>query len=295
MTNNKKNGNDSFNIDEKKQNEITDYWTPERRKKAIPYPIPTVTKKEKDKLKKKNHSFEERIESIESYIPDSKSESDTSDGEPTNANVKERPFWNGGKLFFTGSDGKDYVGSAQFCGQNNILLTAAHCIRDSETGEWYKNVRFYRAYNNGGGQHVKVAQLTTKSAWVTGVKEVNFQYDYSFLVTSTKSGAGWLGWKTGIPYSNWTAIGYPINYGSCKYMQKVVGTKGKGSGGVIEMLGNPMTNGCSGGAWIGDLTIPHVGGNYAIGLNSYTIHDGNIWGPLFDSGFSDLYYYAISL
>lgn len=292
MKGQKTNENESVTFEKSELDQIESYWTEERMEKALPHPSPEVSKEELDKLKGK-FKTSGVIESVEGYD----SELGLLTGTPEKANVKERPFWNGGKIFFTKPDGKDYVGSAQFCGDAYIVLTAAHCIRDNKTGEWYKNVLFKRAYSNGGGQKVKIKTLATKSAWYNGSDSKPYDVDYGFLVATTKSGAGWLGWKTLIPYSNWTAIGYPTNYGNTKYMQKVTGSKGSASSGIVEMLGNPMISGCSGGAWIGDLTTPHVGGNYAIGLNSfhYTSEPENEWSPLFDSGFSSLYYYALGL
>ena len=58
-----------------------------------------------------------------------------------------------------------------------------------------------------------------------------------------------------------------------------------------------MAGGSSGGAWIGDLTTPHAGGNYAIGLNSFHITDepDNEWSLYFDSSVIKLYNYASGL
>ena len=78
-------------------------------------------------------------------------------------------------------------------------------------------------------------------------------------------------------------------------MQQVVGTKGLESRGRVQMLDNPFKHGASGGAWIGELTTSHVGGNYAIGLNSFILasQPDKMWSPLFDSKFVDLYHYAV--
>ncbi len=292
MKEQKSNGNESISLEASELKQLDSYWTDERMEKAIPLPSPKISKEELDRLKEK-FKANGIIESVEGY----NAELESVAGTPEKANVKERPFWNGGKLYFTKPDGKDYVGSAEFCGDAHIVLTAAHCIRDNKTGEWYKNVVFKRAYDNGGGQKVEIKILTSKSAWHNGSGDKPYEVDYSFLVAKTKSGAGWLGWKTSIPYSNWTSIGYPKNYGKTKYMQKVTGSKGKVSGGVVEMLDNAMNGGSSGGAWIGDLTTSPVGGNYAIGLNSfhYDAAPGNEWSPLFDDKFSNLYYYALGL
>ena len=56
-----------------------------------------------------------------------------------------------------------------------------------------------------------------------------------------------------------------------------------------------MLGGSSGGAWIGDLTTPHVGGNYAIGLNSfgYDSQPNNMYGPLYDQSTYNLLVYVM--
>lgn len=67
-------------------------------------------------------------------------------------------------------------------------------------------------------------------------------------------------------------------------MYKVEGSKGKVANGLVEMKDNPFGHGASGGAWIGELTIPHVGVNYAIGLNSHSNHgDNSLYSPYFDA------------
>jgi hypothetical protein len=262
-----------------------EYWTEERLKTATPI---STMKVSDEQLKRLMKDSEENLQ-VKSKAIESAGQDITTTGVPERANVSERPFWNGGKLYFTKPNGKNYICSAQFTGQNNILLTAAHCVRDGNTGEFYKNFIFYRAYNNGGGQ--KVGWECAMAYYMWANPPMNFKYDYAFIHTNTTSGAGWLGMVTQIPFNSFTAIGYPENYGNNQYMYKVQGNKGSNSGGVVEMTGNPMRSGNSGGAWIGDLTTPHVGGNYAIGLNSFhnDAHPNSEFGPLFDDQTLSLY------
>ncbi len=265
------------------------YWTEEKMNKAIPLPLPEVSDEKLEELLKGNKESEKSNENQEIKSMEGAGAETMTPGVPVQANVSERPFWNGGKLFFTKPDGKDYSCTAEFVGQNNILLTAAHCVRDGETGAWYKNFIFRRAYSDGGGQ--KVGWSCAMAYYMWAKPPMNFKYDYAFIHTNAISGAGWLGWKTQIPYTSWTAIGYPQNYGSNQYMYKVDGDKGPISSGVVQMNNNPMNFGASGGSWIAELTTPHVGGNYAVGLNSFisTSNPGKMWGPLFDNEFVNLY------
>lgn len=261
-----------------------DYWTEERMANAVQMPLPELTQEDFSKFKYFPPKDQE-AKVIEPFAGDNANASDaelTADGTVTQADVSTRPFWNGGKLFFTTPDG-DASCTAQFVGSNRVLMTAAHCVMDATTGKWYTNFNFKRAYNNGGGQSVGWECMSVKSAWHDN-NQANYPYDYAFIYTDTNSGAGWLGFRTGIPYSNWTSIGYPINFYCGKRMGRVSGSKGSTGTGVVQMNNNPMYKGASGGAWIGDLNTPSSSGNYAIGLNSYATSDvTSLWGPIFDS------------
>ena len=283
--------NATFNTTSEAVSGDADYWTEERLKNAKPLPLPQITDEQFKTLTQELEKGERKKENVqiqEEGPKDNNQEKAATLGVPESANVNERPFWNGGKLYFTKPDG-DYICTAEFTGQNNILLTAAHCVRDGNTGQFYKNFRFYRAYNGGGGQYVGWTCAMAYYMWYT--PPMNFKYDYAFIHTDRTSGAGWLGWKTQIPYNTWTAIGYPQNSGNNQYMYKVVGDKGPIYNGIVQMNNNPFNGGASGGAWIGDLTTPYVGGNYAIGLNSFIRQSdpNKMWGPLFDNEWVNLY------
>lgn len=282
----------------KSAREIEEYWTEERMENAIPMPNPEISEEEFQRLintpQEEESKSQEESKSVESSFVGESEVIVYTAGVPTRANVNERPFWNGGKFFFTKPDGGNYVCSAEFVGSNRVIMTAAHCLRSKDTGEWYSNFLFRRAYENGGGQAVGWKCAALWSDWFVGSdKPYNWKRDYGFLYADRDSGAGWLGLRTHIPYSTWTAIGYPSNYGSNKYMYKVDGSKGTVGNGIVEMKDNPMRSGNSGGAWIGDLTTPHVGGNYAIGLNSFHGSDPTSeFGPYFDSNTFRLFEFA---
>lgn len=275
---------------------VEDYWTEERMKAAKPLDLPTLAPEQHRKLlqiplgpeaKEPPKVAEPGDGTAKGGAPSDPSPK----GAPAKANVRERPFWNGGKWFFTKASGGDYVCSAEFVGSKRVVMTAAHCVMDGATGQWHKNFKFVRAYDNGGGQSVGWDCMSVKTAWHTSGP--NYPYDYAFVYASSDSGAGWLGLMTDIPYSQFWAIGYPGNYDNGKYMYKVEGTKGTVSGGTVAMNGNPFGGGSSGGAWIGDLTTPVAAGNYAIGLNSYYVgHTDPMYSPYFDNVTFGLYEYV---
>lgn len=274
----------------KSARKIEEYWTAERMKNAIPMPNPEISEEEFQRLintpQEEESKSQEESKSVESsFVGESKVIVDTA-GVPTRANVNEFPFSSGGKFFFTKPGVGDYSCSAQFVGSRRVIMTAAHCLKNYETGKQYSNFLFRRAYNDGGGQPVGWECGALSADWIVGPNNPpNWPSDYGFLYASSDSDVGALGLKTNIPYSTWTAIGYPYNYGSNKYMYKVDGSKGTVSNGVVEMRDNPMRSGNSGGAWIGDLTTnPYPGANYAIGLNSFHREDPTSeFGPYFDN------------
>lgn len=272
---------------------IEAYWTEDRMNAARVVEMPELNEEQFQRLMRDATPqvvSEDTVQTIESSPIGPEAT-----GVPERADVGERPFWNGGKFFFSKPDGSDWVGSAEFVGSNRCIMTAAHCLHDGSSATWYKNFLFRRAYSNGGGQAVgwRFAAIYT-NYYSSG--SPNYVFDYGFLCASTVSGAGWLGFKTQIPYSSFTSIGYPGNYGGGAYMYKVVGNKGTVVNNIVQMKDNPFGGGASGGAWIGDLTIPHVGGNYAIGLNSfiYPSLPGNMYGPLFNTATYNLLTYTIN-
>ena len=267
-------------INKQKVASIHNYWTPENIKKVKPLPHPKLSEQEMKELinqKQVKESLNKPIEVIEG--------SDLTIGTPERADVNLSPYSKGGVLLFTKPDKQQYLCSAQFVGQSNILLTAAHCVQDGSTGKWYDNFVFYRAYNNGGGEKFVANCVVANTKWSQPKK--NYQYDYAFIQTSRHSSHGWLGLIKDIPYQIWSAIGYPENYGDNKYMYEVRGNKGITAGGVVEMKNNPMRHGNSGGAWISDKPKDSSGSQYAIGLNSFhsDSYPGSEFGPVFDNDF----------
>jgi len=273
--------------------EVKAYWTTERLRNATPFPMPVITQQEHEEILKgrvPNKRESKRIRSSEPRFSAPKS-SEPSSSEPSQVNPADWPYRQGGKLHFTDpATNRDYTCTAQFVGSVNIVMTAAHCVYNADGGYWYKNHVFKRGYDNGGGQKVNLTCMRIYAEYTTGNKETRHKYDYAFLYTHEASGASYYGLLTDTNYDSWRSIGYPSNYGHAKYMYSVVGTKGKVGKGVVEMLGNPMGHGSSGGAWL--VFIPGASNEYyAIGLNSYQDdrQPENTFGPYFDNDTYQLY------
>lgn len=268
--------------------DLARYWTPDRRATATPVEPPVLPPEELARYRV-HPTGDDALPSVLA-IPSGDPALTGGPPHPVDPNV--RPYWNAGKLFFTGDDGKDYVGSASFVGTPNVVMTAAHCVRSGTTGAWYRNFLFVRAavghWWGWSGQDVYVDRV---GAWMMYIGP-NYAYDYAFLHTTTTSGAGYLGLTTGIPYAAFTSVGYPSNYAGGNEMYAADGTRGPVYGGIVRMDNNPMGPGCSGGPWIGDVSHDYKPtANIACGLNSfgYASEPNAMYGPLFDGTTIQLY------
>ncbi|MFB4338041.1 trypsin-like serine peptidase [Bacillus sp. BR_16] len=267
---------------------VLDYWTDERKAKAEPVLPPKISYEKVNNLTNKNDYM---------IIPQSNSDNSSSIiSEPYEVDVNERPYFCGGKFFFTigeGDDAQDKFGSAQFVGHSQVLLTAAHCVRDNVTGDYYKNFLFSRGYKetNGEteGQDFAIERVLTPEEWVSD--PINIAFDYAFCWTTTPY-SDWMGMQIGISQTEIHAIGYPGNYIDGKIMYGVDGTKGEIINNIVRMKGNPMRHGNSGGAWIGNLSNERRWDtNLAIGLYSSTPSDNekDQLSPLFNQDTIDLF------
>jgi hypothetical protein len=261
--------------------------TPESLRAVKPLPLPELSREAFERLLRRFIVM--RHDSRDFVIPSGRAKTpDSPPGTPVQADVDENPFEDAGRLFTSAG-----ACSAAFVGSSNVLLTAAHCVRNGKSGDWFWSFRFYRAYANGGGQGVSTTCICTWSDWPNQTGG-DHAFDYAFIQTNQPSETGWLGIQSGIPYPEWTSVGYPADYGNGLYMYKVLGWKGTIQRNIVQMRGNPMGVGISGGPWIGHLTTSGTGGNYAIGVNSFRPIDepNNVYGPYFDSSVTELYQYV---
>ena len=265
------NHNVSYNLegDECSLRRITDYWTPEKKKRAIP-----------DLCQDDDESY------------DAEQFCETAVTEPCVADIGRMPFSAAGKLFFT-RDGNDYVASAEVFQKNNIVLTAAHCIQDKNTGNLCENFLFERCYNEGvAAENLTFKTVALKEFWKS---KKEWKWDYGLAILNSNSNA-----KSVLTYSTenamgkeTTAFGYPVNYYGGKKMVYVDGSISAGNySGTMLLNGDKMRGGCSGGAWV------LKGSSTVIGLNSYGPVSEKVdymGSPVLDEYFDSLYQYVLSL
>ena len=260
----------TFEIDDSSlsPDQIKGYWTDERKKNAIAI----------DTLFDPALGLAEGANAITT--------------EPKQADLTKRPFEAGGKLFFT-LDNKDFVGSASIVGQNNIVLTAAHCVQDSKTGDLAENFLFSRCFSGeSSAEDIAFKKIVVKENWV---KEKSRRWDYAFAILATNSNVSkplQYAVNTDLINKNVTAFGYPGNFFNGDQMVFINGSVSKSGNNLWRIPGNRMLTGCSGGPWVLEDNETVVGLNGA----STTLKIPNVLlSPVFDDEFENLYQYTASL
>lgn len=226
------------------QTSTTEYWTTERMKHAIPYPVEKITGKrntqpiELQPKKENSGTAEARLHNDNGgHIARYKNTQNMTklpanqfntilgsiyDYPPPQSTFNtyyneyfEFPHTTVGKLFFTDSNGVDRVCSGAVIG-NNAIVTAGHCVSDGQ-GKWNnKNVTFVPAYING---YAPYGKWEANSVWA-----INAWHNYKDYcrdiggVTVSKNSqgkkisdlVGYLGYAWGYGTSqHWVQIGYP--------------------------------------------------------------------------------------
>jgi Trypsin-like peptidase domain len=207
----------------------------------------------------------------------------TAVGTPTNADVTMAPYKAAGRLFFDFLPSHDAC-TAQFVGDSQVVLTAAHCIQDPKTKKYATSILFHRAYYlSTYAQRIGIECIGTPTNWADG-KKGKPEYDYAFLKTKTASSGGYIPLRSVTPrYPNtWEAIGYS-KYGKYEILQKVTGALGRQVGGIVQMKNNPLGDGSSGGAW---LDRGFVFGDVS---GSSTMPATDSWSPVYDTNVQILF------
>ena len=209
-----------------------------------------------------------------------------------------------GKFFFKKPDGDDYICSAQFIAPN-IVLTAAHCMRDDVSGKWYHDFLFALQYERGvTTEKVTPKCYATWSTWVHGNSddEKFWHYDYAMILTDEPSKTGYFGWHYSYPTSQYPTavkVGYPADILEGEVVQMDGGplTDPDDRPGLVRLQhGNPKNaGGSSGGAWVGNFnTSIGQGTNMVISVTSHHVGDETTvsFGPHFDADFKTLLNYV---
>lgn len=260
---------------DKSPQDIRAYWTPERKRAAIPAHRAGTGANVTDDL--------------DTVPPDGANAAPATD--PKQADMSQMPFITGGKLFFT-LDGVDYVASGNIFMKNNLLLTAAHCVQDDTTGHLAENFVFERCYTGElSTEDFTFRTVALKENWYT---EKDNKWDYAIAILNRASTV-----EKPLQYRienlsgrTVTASGYPTDIFDGAQMMYITGTVSERADSWM-IRGGKLSNGASGGAWVLE------DGVTVVGLNSFsgTTAKGGayIGSPKFDTEFDKLYNYVLTL
>jgi Trypsin len=270
-------------------------WTEGRMRNAKPLPIPVAKATPGGAPKSAPSGPRSAAVRGEAGPAQNVGQADRKTGDPNSIPLR----W-AGKLFFKTSKG-DYVCSAQFIAPH-IVLTAAHCVQDSDTGEKYHDFYFGLQYQRGKATQIITPKcLGTWDTWVrSSPDDENFwHFDYAMILSEESSKTGYFGSVYNYQssdYSNAVKVGYPgdILEGEVVQMDGGPLTFPETRPGLVRLQhGNPKNaGGSSGGAWVGNLS-PAIGRgtNMVISVTSHHVGDDTTvsYGPQFDGDWKKLY------
>lgn len=164
------------------QDRVTDYWTPQRMRDAVPADVLVAGKD-------KSSAGDPVAAGRPTVVPQAAAK-------PAPSAAFVGGYYSGGgkvvdttgKVFFT-LGGVNYVcsGSAVSSGNKDVVLTAGHCVNEGP-GEFATNWAFVPAYDDAARPYgtFTARQLTTTTQWQNSG---DFDYDVAFAVLNTLNGA----------------------------------------------------------------------------------------------------------
>ena len=268
-----------------------DHWTPDAVNAATPAPKPNVNP---DAVRAVSASTNRSALPAQAGAI-AGGEPEANPTERKTGNVGDRPLIYAGKLFFSTPEG-DFMCSSQFIGKR-VLLTAAHCVRDDKTGDFYSNFEFHLQYDKGQSVHKYNAECeATFNTWVQE-GEGKWTSDFAMILVTEDTETGWFGtqWNWEGNYDASTKIGYPVGVMKGEVIQVEHGPISIEDGIVELRHGNKAEQGgSSGGAWIGDYNSAKGDFNHVISIELFGYDDkpGVDYGPYFDDRIKTLYDYV---
>ncbi len=273
----------------------TRYWTPERMRSAVSYPMPKATagptrmQPAERGPSQIGDSYDPVVvpkaaPSTPITLPPVKNQpapppSKGSSGYPFTTQlvspdslVQTWPYRLAGKLFFT-DNGNHYVCTASIL-RPRIVVTAAHCVYNTSANHWNGNFLFVPAYNgNSSTQPFGTwgwSYAVVPTAWISGTESFPNGYDFALLEMGDQfiAGAtrqignylGYFGWQTYALIGNHvTQLGYPDNLESGRRMIRNDAEARSAGGGIAGEIGSAIWKGGSGGPWIQDFGIQAAG------------------------------------
>jgi V8-like Glu-specific endopeptidase len=213
------------------------------------------------------------------------------------------PFKTIGKLYFQDSGGGGHYCTASVISGSNVIVTAAHCLYDTDTNTWYTNWSFVPAVRITTGLFGTFpwSSASVLNNWVNASDSLaGRRYDIGLITVGNNTAGhtvtyytGWMGYAWNGEYNYvYHAIGYPSNMNNGNFTYICAAESYYYSTDIVAM-GCNMMHGSSGGPWILGYgpygTTPAPGGvNWVHAVVSGGIYGDPTWGnTFFGAHFSD--------
>jgi len=267
---------------------LTEFWSTQRLNQAPAMPVPVVRL---GTINRVNPAPIKPRAGAPRPIPGSLARA--------SGNVYSRPLYFGGRLAFNTPQG-EMTCSAQFVAPG-ILATAAHCVRDENSGQWYTQFLYQHQFNRNKAQNFSTECVAAYNGWVSA-DDSRWTWDFAMIRLRGGTDRGHFGWQYGWwgDYDRVPKIGYPAGIEDAQVMQVEFGQLAQGWGPKIVALnhGNARNaEGSSGGAWVGKYETVENGNtesNYIISVTSHHVNDDRSvsYGPYWDNNFVELITHA---
>jgi hypothetical protein len=264
-------------------------WTEEQMRNANPTPLPQVDPGQRaPEAKPRPKAREGKSGAKDTGVGSSRASGD----------VGRLPLHWAGKLFYR-RDGRGWSCSGQFI-TKRVILTAAHCLQDMDTGRWYDDFNFKLQFNSGRWSEQYAPECySTMRGWVSGTGYDRWKYDYGMILARGTSRTGFFGhhyeYFPDDFYPEAPKIGYPQAILSGQVIQIDWGKVFVGNPGILGLRHNNPRNqeGSSGGAWVGRYERTRGQNNYVFSVTSHYTDDRSVsYGPKLDSDFKILLDYT---
>jgi V8-like Glu-specific endopeptidase len=203
------------------------------------------------------------------------------------------PYYAVGKLYFRTWSGSSAYCSASVVSPNNIIVTAAHCVYDTDANKWQSGWVFVPDERNSVAPFGTFSyySATVLTSWMSAPNyNAGIRYDVALIKLYANSVGqpvtyytGWWGRSWNYPYVNAiTEIGYPSNLGLGSVYTYVGHAETYTYSTDILGYGSNMGYGGSGSPLIRNYRPVQTLGNYVSGVQSGSSPNGT--SPVFDVG-----------